>query len=91
MVKASLWYARKGPEHVYEIIAGNANVTGLDFMERVEWEQLGLRLDVEWEILNGAALFAAVSYQSTSGEERYAPTFMAGEVLNAEAGFRIGW
>jgi len=91
MLKGSIWQARKGPEHVYEIILGNANVTGLDFMADTEWEQLGLRLDADWEILNGAAIFLAGSYQSTKGNPLYTPGFLSGDILTLEMGFRIGW
>jgi hypothetical protein len=88
--KGSFWSARKGPEHVYEIIAGNANVTGLKFMEYVDWNQYGLRLDTQWEIINGGVIFMAASYQSSSGNPIYTPEFLAGDIFTAEAGFRIG-
>ncbi len=90
-IKAAYWQARKGPEHVYEIILGNANVTGLDFIETVEWKQQGLQLSAEWEAINGLLIFATGTYYSNEGLEAYTPDFLSGNLINIEAGFRIGW
>ncbi len=89
--KAGVWLSRKGTEHEYEIIQGNANVTGLKFMETVMWEQQGARLDVEWEVSNGAVLFMSGSWQRSKGPEIYVPSFLSGNVASVEAGFRVGW
>ena len=88
---ASIWSARKGPQHNYEIISGNANVTGLEFMETVDWKQLGMQLDLNWEIINDAVLFAKFSYQNSEGNELYVPEYLSGEIISTELGFRIGW
>lgn len=89
--RGSGWYARKGPEHVYEIVNGNANVTGLTFMEETVWEQYGASLYAEWEIINDAVLFTGVTYQSSSGEAAYTPEYLSGKVITGEFGFRVGW
>ncbi len=89
--KAGLWMARKGNEHIYEIVQGNGNVSGLPFMEDVVWEQSGLRLDLEWEPYNGAVLFMSSSWQNSKGVEAYTPDYLSGNIVNIEAGFRIGW
>ncbi len=88
---ASFWVARKGPAHVYEIIDGNANVTGLKFMESVEWEQKGLSGALEWEIINDAVVFATLTYSENQGDPQYNPEFLDGQTLTGEFGFRIGW
>ncbi len=90
-ITASAWHARKGPEHVYEIIHGNANVTGLDFMAETEWEQTGLRLAAEWEALNGLLVFMYGTWQHSRGAEQYVPRYLQGNIVSLEAGFRIGW
>jgi hypothetical protein len=91
IVKGSVWHARKGPEHVYEIINGNANVTGLKFMETVDWERTGASLDLNWEVINDAALFTTITYTSTTGNPIYNPEYLAGDLTTIELGFRIGW
>jgi hypothetical protein len=90
-IKAALWQARKGPEHVYEIVLGNANVTGLNFMEEVEWQQRGIQLSTTWEAINGLLIFATGTYMRNEGIEAYTPAYLSGNVFNVEAGFRIGW
>ena len=89
--KLGAWYARKGEPHVYEIINGNANVTGLDFMETVDWSQTGVNLNAEWEIVNGAVVFLNLDYLDSSGNEQYTPDFLSGRIISVEGGFRIGW
>ncbi len=91
LIKGSVWQARKGPQHNYEIIQGNANVTGLEFMSDTDWEQLGLRLEADWELLNGAALFVSGTFQNTTGNMSYTPEYLRGEIVSVEMGFRIGW
>lgn len=88
---ASIWSARKGPQHDYAIIHGNANVTGLKFMENVDWSQLGMQLDINWEIINDAVLFAKFTYQNSEGNPIYTPEYLSGEIISTELGFRIGW
>lgn len=90
-LKASAWQARKGPEHVYDIILGNANVTGLEFMEESVWEQRGFQLYAEWEALNGLLLFTSFTYMHTEGEPSYTPSYLGGKMVTVDAGFRIGW
>jgi hypothetical protein len=76
---------------VYEIIAGNANVTGLQFMEEVDWEQLGASFSAQWEVLNGAVVFLDFTYLDSNGNELYTPEFLSDRVISAEGGFRIGF
>jgi hypothetical protein len=88
--RTEAWMARKGEPHEYAIINGNANVTGLDFMETVDWEQLGLAFAAEWEVINGAFLFLNAQYLSSEGNPEYTPEYLSDEVFSVEAGFRIG-
>jgi len=88
---ASVWSARKGPYHEYEIVHGNANVTGLKFMETVDWEQWGMQLNLNWEVINDAVLFAKFTYLNSKGNAVYVPEYISGEIVSAELGFRIGW
>lgn len=90
-VQASVSYARKGEPHRYEIVAGNANVTGLEFMESTVWQRTELGLEGAWEPLNGAVIFGRLSYSQTEGDSRYTAPLMAGDVLTGEVGFRVGW
>lgn len=89
--KASVWSVRKGPEHEYDIIHGNANVTGLPFMENENWKQQGMELQLNWEIINDVALFTNFVYLKSSGEEIYTPPFLGGENFSVEMGFSVGW
>lgn len=90
-VKASAWHARKGPEHIYEIVLGNANVTGLEFMQETRWSQNGMQIYAEWEALNGLLLFASATYLKSQGETSFTPAYLGGELVTLDAGFRIGW
>jgi hypothetical protein len=90
-LKAGLWYARKGEPHVYEIINGNANVTGLQFLETTDWSQTGASFSAEWEVLNGAVVFLEILYLDSDGNPVYTPEFISGQVISGEGGFRIGF
>jgi len=87
---AAAWLSRKGPRHEYDIINGNANVTGLQFMESVEWERLGLSFSAQYEITNGAVVFLNAVYTATDGDENYTPDLFLGNTFSTQMGFRIG-
>jgi hypothetical protein len=89
--KAGLWHVRKGTPHVYEIINGNANVTGLEFLETIDWSQTGASFSAEWEVINGTVVFLEMLYLDSEGNEAYTPEFLSGQVISAEGGFRIGF
>ncbi len=90
-IKASAWRARKGPEHVYAIISGNANVTGLQTLSTVNWEQIGAELKANWEVINDLHLFVGLTLLQNTGETTYAPEYLQNNTTTAEAGFRIAW
>ena len=89
--EASIWSSRKGAQHDYKIIHGNANVTGLPFLETVDWNQLGMQLSLNWEIINDAVIFTKFTYLNSEGGAHYVPEYLSGEIITAEMGFRIGW
>lgn len=91
LIRLAARHIRKGPEHVYEIVQGNANVTGLPFMEHVAFRQMELRAEASYEWINGVALFTAWSWHRSTGEAKYVPPYLSGNVTTLEAGFRIGW
>jgi hypothetical protein len=90
-VKTDFWQLRKGPQHEYDIINGNANVVGLEFLETTDWEQSGAQLSVEWEIINDAVVFGKVTALESEGNEFYTPEYLSGKVVTGEVGFRVGW
>ncbi len=85
------WYARKGPQHIYEIIDGNANVTGLEFMETVDWEQLALSTMVRYEPWHDVVIHAGITFMSTEGNQAYTPTYLQGMTTTGEFGVEIGF
>lgn len=91
----SAWQSRKGPSHVYAIIHGNANVTGLDFMATTVWKQTGAALSLNWEFWNTASLFGRITYlkseDNLEGSMNYSPEYLRGTVIGGAFGFRVGW
>lgn len=90
-INAFFAYAEKGPEHEYEIINGNANVAGLDFMERVDWRSLEAGLRVDYEIINDARVFAGATLRSVTGNTSYVHPHFFGETFTFQAGANIGF
>jgi len=83
--------AEKGPEHEYDIIHGNANVTGLNFMESTDWRSLELGFRVEYEVVHDARLYLGAAYRSVSGNPQYAHPYFQGETLTIQAGAFFGF
>lgn len=89
---ASYTKARKGPEHVYALIYGNANVTGLKFMEYVVWSSTQIAFKVNYEVINDAYLYLQAVKSTTSGlTTQYSPDIFNGNttaiILGANFGF----
>lgn len=84
-------WAEKGPEHEYEIVLGNANVTGLDFMESTDWRSVELGFRVDYEIIHDARVYLGAAYRSISGNPVYAHPYFYGETLTIQAGAFIGF
>ncbi|MBI2280370.1 MAG: hypothetical protein HYU68_06735 [Bacteroidetes bacterium] len=92
-LKASLSYtlARKGPEHVYEIVNGNANVKGLPFMEKVVWKNQTIEGALRYEIINDGCIFAKVTLSNISGNDYYTPEFYRGNQTTISGGINFGF
>lgn len=91
-LKASLSYtlARKGPEHVYEIINGNANVKGLPFMETVAWKNQTIEGAIRYEIINDGYIYAKLTLSDISGNDYYTPEFYRGKQTSISGGINFG-
>lgn len=83
--------AEKGPEHEYDIVLGNANVTGLEFMETTEWRSIELGLRVNYEIIHDARVFVALAYRTVSGNPQYAHPYFHGQTTTVQVGARFGF
>lgn len=92
-LKASVFgaLAEKGPQHEYEIVQGNANVTGLVFMETTDWRSLEMGLRVDYEIIHDALVFLGAAYRNVSGNPQYAHPNFHGETMTIEAGAFFGF
>ncbi|TVR40103.1 MAG: hypothetical protein EA392_04735 [Cryomorphaceae bacterium] len=86
----SVW-AEKGPAHVYDIVFGNANVMGLEFMEFVDWKSWEIGLRVDYEVVHDARLFLSGVYRNVSGNEHYAHPFLMRETVTIQAGAYFGF
>ena len=92
-LKASLSYtlARKGPEHVYEIINGNANVKGLLFMETVAWKNQTIEGAIRYEIINDGYIYAKLTLSDISGNDIFTPEFYRGKQTTISGGINFGF
>lgn len=84
-------YAQKGPAHEYEIIAGNANVTGLDFMTTTDWSSLELGFRADYEIIHDARVHIGATYRAVSGNPEYTHPFYYGNTFTLEVGAMFGF
>lgn len=92
-LKASLFgvLAEKGPQHEYEIVHGNANVTGLAFMETTDWRSIELGLRVDYEIIHDARVYVGAAYRDVSGNVAYAHPNFYGQTVTVQGGVVIGF
>lgn len=92
-LRVSLAYtsARKAPEHVYELIYGNANIKGLSFMETVAWKNQTIEGAVRYEIINDGYIFAKVRLSNISGDDKYTPEFYRGNQTTISGGINFGF
>lgn len=92
-LKASLAYslARKGPEHIYEIINGNANVTGLPFMEFVAWKNQTIEGTLRYEVINDGYIYARITRSEVNGNNSYTPAFYQGNQTTFSGGINFGF
>lgn len=92
-LKASLAYthARKAPEHIYEVINGNANVKGLPFMKTVAWSNQTVEGALLYEIINDGYIFAKVRLSNISGDDYYTSEFYRGNQTTISGGINFGF
>jgi len=91
--KASLSYtlAKKGSEHNYELVHGNANVRGLPFLETVVWQNQSVEGVVKYEIVNDGYVYARVRLSNIEGDINYTPTIFRGTQTTISAGMNFGF
>lgn len=90
-LKGTAWYARKGTPHQYEVIHGNANVTGLKFIQKEIWRQYGMEFTAHYEIINNLFVFAHAMYSDIEGEPVFTPDYYSGKTITLSGGFNFGF
>lgn len=92
-IKASLsyTYAVKGPEHVYQVIRGNANIKGLPFLEYVDWKNQSVSGLIRYEIINDGFVFAQVTISDIKGNNLYTPEIYRGNQTTISGGINFGF
>ncbi len=92
-LKASLSYtlAQKGPEHTYELIAGNANVKGLPFLESIVWQNQTIEGAIRYEIINDGYVYARVRLSNITGDDSYTPSIFRGNLTTISGGINFGF
>lgn len=83
--------AQKGDEHVFEIIFGNGNIKGLNFMENVAWENKTIEAIASYEIINDGFIFARAAFANIKGNNFYTPELMQGKTTTITAGINFGF
>lgn len=91
--KASLSYtlAKKGPEHQYAVIFGNANVKGLPFLESTAWRNQTIEGALSYEIVNDGYIFARARLSDITGDDFYTPTIFRGKQFTISGGINFGF
>lgn len=84
-------YAEKGPNHEYDIVQGNANVAGLDFMETTDWRSVELGFRANYEIIHDARVFLGAALRDVSGNAQYAHPYFQGQTVTLQAGAFFGF
>lgn len=84
-------HAQKGDAHIFEIVHGNSNVTGLNFMERVDWENQTVEAIASYEVINDGYIFARAALSNIKGNEFYTPELMRGKTTTITAGINFGF
>ena len=94
-LKVALSYtnALKGPEHVYEVNNGNANLKGKDlaFMESIAWENQSIEGTVRYEVINGGYIYAKLRISDIKGDINYTPSFYQGNQTTLSGGINFGF
>lgn len=83
--------AQKGDEHIFQIINGNGNIKGLNFLENVAWENKTIEAAARYEIINDGYLFAKASFSKITGNDLYTPELLRGNTTTITAGLNFGF
>lgn len=89
-VELSHRLAYKGADHVYALIQGNANVTGLDFLAPTFWSQTRSALSVDYSLMSNVRLHLSAEKSSVEGDADRLHPFFNGERTIVQIGFRLG-
>ncbi len=90
---ASLSYtrARKGPEHIYEVINGVPNVKGLPWMESVDWSRTSIEGAVSYQIINSVRVNAGIELNTVSGNQNVSASYFYGSQNIFKFGLHYGF
>jgi len=83
--------ASKGEPHVYEIIRGNANVTGLDFLSPARWTRAQTSFTARYEVINNASAQFRFTHSTVTGQGGWVHPFEDGDKDLIELGFVVGF
>jgi hypothetical protein len=77
---ASLSYtkARKGPEHIFQVIQGVPNVKGLNWMETVDWTHSAIKFSASYQIMNNASVNLGFTKNSITGNQNVSAGYFWG-------------
>jgi len=92
-LKASLSYmkALKAPEHEYQVIFGNANIKGLQFMQSIAWENQTIEGVLRYEIINDGYVYVKLRMSNIKGDSTYTPDFYQGNQTTILGGINFGF
>ena len=92
-LNASLSYtfARKAPEHIYDVINGEANVKGLPFMKTIAWQNQTIQGALRYEIINDGYIFGKVILSDIIGDDYFTPEFNRGKQTTISGGINFGF
>lgn len=92
-LKASVSYmkALKAPEHEYQVIYGNANIKGLQFMQSIAWENQTIEGVLRYEIINDGYVYVKLKMSNIKGDSTYTPEFYQGNQTTFLGGINFGF
>ena len=83
---------QQGEAHQYEIIRGNANVSGLTLLENVVVEKSLLQAMASYEVINDGVIWLEATWQQFSNKNvEGMPAYWQGDGLFLDAGLRYGF
>ena len=83
--------ARKGPEHIFEVINGVPNVKGLTWMESVDWSRTSMEFSASYQIINSVMLDAGLQINSVTGNQNVSASYFWGDQNILKFGLHYGF